>query len=377
VKVGMLFPHREKCGIAIFSREVVHALRQAGAEVVTIDSDAPVKQILGEVHRCDLLHVQYETGLYMRGKRDVYRVIMRQKRIPAVVSLHEVYEVDPFVYPRAAIRGWWCMAALKKIVWDMRHRVQCVAASHCRHNYYATELLFFYRFQKEILRIKGTSVKSVSVIEKPVPPASDSTSFRMSILPAVNLCIIGFINPSYDIDLLFGALEALERPWTCTWIGGAPSETARGVAAEIDARIRAHKWENCFFLTGWVSQQELDAAIKKQDIVLSLFKARSTSDSITRAMGYRKPVIASPLPLTEEIARGECGDDGITNENKTGPILLCDGTARSVASLVDRIATDELLRQRLFTALCHYNEVNSWSSYASRVITLYDKTGAR
>ena len=68
VIVGMLFPNRERCGIAIFTRDVVAALENAGLTVMAIDTDASIASVLDKVKKCDIVHVQYEAGFFLQGR---------------------------------------------------------------------------------------------------------------------------------------------------------------------------------------------------------------------------------------------------------------------------------------------------------------------
>ncbi|HEX2956113.1 MAG TPA: hypothetical protein VHO70_04760, partial [Chitinispirillaceae bacterium] len=100
--IGWLFPDRERCGIAIYSRNYCAALHNH-CQIIPINSDCLLrgdKCCYEQLKKCNIVHIQYETSFFFKKGSDYYFQIIKQLQKPVIVSLHEVYETFPGVFPR-------------------------------------------------------------------------------------------------------------------------------------------------------------------------------------------------------------------------------------------------------------------------------------
>ncbi|MBN1309464.1 MAG: methyltransferase domain-containing protein [Chitinispirillaceae bacterium] len=371
VKAGWIYPHRDRCGIARYSLDYIEALSGA-AEVVDIDPrwwTSDRKRFRRALDNCDLLHIQYDTAAFIRRGREFYTTMLQGVAVPVIVTLHEVYDEDPAVFPRSRLTGLFPLLQFRRFVWDVRHPVQRAFQGHLRRCFGALRILIHHRYHADILVDKGVDASLLQVLPHPVKRIAPLRPFAFSGLPCVHLGTSGFINPAYDYDLLFVVLERMGRPWTFSWIGGIRTADQQPFHDALIARIAQRGWQNCFHITGWVPEEQMPSRLSDIDIVLALFKNRSSSGSIARALGACKPVIATAIPLTKEIfSEGTAINTPGADEP---PLFLTPANADEVVARIDRLLTDTDSRFRLYRGLSRYVETVSFEKMASRLVGLY------
>lgn len=361
MNVAWICPREERCGIALYSRRYTEALR-AHATVECLDpAGYPEDPALfaARVNRCDLAHIQYEPSFFAHSGRDFFTPLCRAIGIPIVVGLHEVYGSFPDAYPREAINGRGPVALLRRTIYDRRHPLQTAYRRHAARSFFAGRVLVHCGFQREILTHQGCRADVIGLLPHPVVVDAGATSVP-GITPdgPLRIAASGFINPHFDYDLLFATLDQVAIPWTFTWIGGVRREEDAVLRQNIIERIAARGWNDRFTVTGWVSDAELSARLREADIVCAFFTARSSSGSLAAALGALRPVIATPIPLTEELAR-----DGIVHLAAADPIRL--------ATEIERLARDAELRSSLVSSVAAYRERYSYPAQARQLTGIY------
>lgn len=310
--IGWLFPDRERCGIAIYSRNYCAALNNH-CQIITVNSDhlfSGARHLYKKLNSCDCIHVQYETSFFLNNHSDHYVSILKHLKKPVVVSLHEVYEHFPGVFSRDKIDDGTILSPFKKWLYDYRHPYQTAYRHHLQTGFGASRLLVHHRFQKSILENKLPS--SCPVIVQPMPVFRDTSVLQPKKTDTISLGTTGFINPEYDYNLLFDTLTALKTNWKYTWIGGIRTADHQTLLDFINNEIQLRNWSERFRITGWVSDETQSAHLSNIDIYLALFKNRSSSASIARALGARKLIIATENQIVSEI-NDSFGSDVIMN----------------------------------------------------------------
>lgn len=367
MKVLWLFPQSRKCGISIYSNNYIEQLKKK-CEIITctIDENINLKENLSaKTEIVDLIHIQYETSFFMNKGKDRYFSILSKINKPVIVTLHEIYDEFPMVYPRSKIRGWGPILILKRMIYDFKHPVQAAFKKHCKKKFGADLILVHQQYHRNILGDKGINTEFIEVLEQPVKKCMYSVKFQWNTGDTLHLGSTGFINPGYDYDLLFSVLERLEIKWDFTWIGGIRDENHDSILLELNKKITDHGWKERFILTGWVSDEKQNELLKKIDIYFSFFKFRSSSGSICRAIGALKPIIATEIPLTKELFT-VCGNDGLT-----GPVVAVKSDPEMIISSLRKILENKMFRDDLLHAVKLYSEKMEFSSMADRMISIY------
>jgi glycosyltransferase involved in cell wall biosynthesis len=305
MKVGWIAPLDKKCGIAFYGRKYAEAINRH-VQLVECDPDDFLRSKSGFVARisaCDCVHIQYEPSFFLHGRRDLYPSLCREIRAKKIVTVHEVYRHIPGVFPRENIRGYWPLRETKEFLWDLRHPHWAAFARHLRVSFCADAIVVHSQFQKDILAEKGIDREKISVIPLPIRvwpetriPAASRTD------AAISLGASGFINPLYDYDMLVRVLDNMKEEWRFTWVGGLRRDEDVEILGWLEGEIDKRGWGRKFTITGWVSDEERDRLIDGMDVFCAFFKERSSSESLADAIAARKPVIASRIPLTVEMA---------------------------------------------------------------------------
>jgi glycosyltransferase involved in cell wall biosynthesis len=361
MKIAWVFPHTERCGIAIYAQGYVAALGKE-AEIKCFDPSALVADCSSaavSLNNCDIVHFQYEALFFFEKGRDHFPEMCRAIHVPIIVSVHEIYRSFPDVYPRERIRGHGPLAIVKRCLYDRRHPLQTAYYRHALHSFYAQRVLVHHEFQREILLDQGCSSQALTLFPHPAVLDTEAT-YPQALQPGAPLHLAGsgFINPHFDYELLFAALERLTIPWTFTWIGGVRRQEDIPLQNEIVAHIESRGWTDRFRITGWVSECDLRSLLRKADIVCAFFIARSSSGSLAAAFKCLRPVIATPIPMTEAFAR-----DGMLHLSPADP----DRVAKEILTL----ARQEDLRSSIVAKEKEYCLANGYASLSRRLMDIY------
>jgi glycosyltransferase involved in cell wall biosynthesis len=361
MNIAWIFPHQEKCGIASYSRRYIDALKKAAA-ITCFDPAACTSDLaatLSTINQCELVHIQYEPSYFINGRRDLYTDLCEKINIPIVVSLHEVYRSFPDVYPRETITGNGPIAFLRRRQYDRRHPLQTAYRRNASRSFSAHAVLIHHDFQRAIVIEQGCRTEVVSIMPQPVPlfsgaqPPPPWNGER-----PLQIAALGFINPHFDYDLLFATLERLAMAWRFTWIGGIRRDEDTPLLETIFARIQEKRWTDRFVVTGWLPDNEFRMRLNDADLVCAFFTARSSSSSLAAAFGSLRPVIATPIPLTDELA-------------KSGVLRLLPSDPDRLAEGIGDLATQNDLRSPLIAKVKAYCRDNNFDALSKRLLDLY------
>jgi hypothetical protein len=366
MKIAWLFPVDQKCGISFYSQEYVNSLMEF-VDVESFDiykclDDS--KSYVTQLNSFDSIHFQYETSFFLNRNNKRYEQFCSQITKPVIVSLHEVYEEFPGVFPRSEIKGKGFLRTLKENIYDVRHPFQTLYNQHVSNNFHADKILVHAHFQKDILIKTGIQNEIIEIIPmpikeiahlKPVAEPQDSGKDR-----TLNLSTLGFINLNYDYQLLFDVLDNLKIPWHFTWIGGTRREEDSSILHKIKKEISKRGWNNKFTITGWVTDEKRNELLAQTDIYLALFSARSSSLSLATALGARRIIIATALPFSQEMA-----------EN-TPIMCITPSDSQSVIENINRIANNNALQKTYLNAIDQYIRQHSFREMSKRLTEIYE-----
>lgn len=362
MNVGWIAPLNKKCGIAFYSRKYANELLKH-VKLVECDPDDFIhdkKRFAARLSECGCVHIQYDPSFFLHGRLDGYPGLCGQLKAKKIVTLHEIYGKAPGVFSREDIRGPWPLKAIKEVLWDRRHPHWAAFARHGRRSFFADAVVVHSQFQKDILTQKGIDEEEITVVPLPIKPRPGKKSRATGATATIVLGAAGFINPSYDYDLLVRVLGHIKGDWRFTWIGGPrrndDTEILRGLQNEIDKR----GWKQRFTVTGWVSDEERDRLLDEMNIFCAFFKERSSSESLADAIAAKMPIIATRIPLTLEMA-------------SFGPLLfLAPDKPEKTAEYISALLSD---KERLYfaeRAAAAYAEQFSYEECAKKLVHLYE-----
>ncbi len=361
MKIVWLYPVNQKCGISFYSQEYVHALADR-IDLKVFDIDACCshpKLTAAELNSCDCIHIQYEPSFFIKYGVKTFARLCSLLTKPVVVTLHEIYDEFPDVFPRSGISGPGCIRTIKEWLYDRRHPYQTSYTYDLQRNFFADRVLVHADVHRDTLIQKGVEAKKITVIPLPVTSLTTSANKPFMYNHTLHLASHGFLTRHYDYPLLFQVLDKLTVPWRFTWIGGIRRDEDASLPNELNSEIQAHSWNDAFTITGWVPVEERAELLNDTDIYLALLKVRSTSASLATAIGARRLIIATDLPYTRELARD-------------APILaLSAPDCSSVIEKIQLLLSDESVRQTHLHEIEKYIDTVSYVKMAERVIAVY------
>jgi glycosyltransferase involved in cell wall biosynthesis len=119
-------------------------------------------------------------------------------------------------------------------------------------------------------------------------------------LPALRLGVVGFIDRRKDPLFTLEVLKCVDGA-TLTFLGGPLAED-EAIAANLRREITWQGLEDRVTITGYLTEEELDAELGRIHIGLCLYRRAATSGSLSTLLAARRPIVASALPIFREYA---------------------------------------------------------------------------
>jgi glycosyltransferase involved in cell wall biosynthesis len=137
-------------------------------------------------------------------------------------------------------------------------------------------------------------------IESRALPDRDDARRRLQVPPDETvLGMLGWIHPRKNHAAAVKTLAALGRP-ARLWLIGAPPTGGDAYIAELMAVARAVGVEDKVEITGYVTDEDLNARLAALDVALCPYLDASASGSLATLLAARKPVVATDLPAFRE-----------------------------------------------------------------------------
>jgi glycosyltransferase involved in cell wall biosynthesis len=364
MKVCSVYPRTQHCGIALYGRnyqQAVHPLVSTTHHLPTETLLRSTSEALKECREYDVVDVQYETGLYLRGSQDRYLPFVQRSTKPLIVSLHEVWKEFPWVYPRSSLGDHGVLALLRKWLYDQRHPAVKNYRNHCAHHFGAARILVHWDYQKQILCEAGIEDHRIRSLPHPVPlPALgvEQPSFTDGPL---RLAGLGYFNPAYNYTLLLDTLQQLNYPWQFTWIGGSHTPAARSIELQFRREIEARGIGSSIKITGLVDGSTRDRHLNDCHCILALFHYRSSSGSIATAIGSERCIIATEIPLTREL------------QQRFGTVAIAESTPHQVSRAIEQLVNDSAQRRTLIESCSRFKTQWSYDAAALHLCALYNE----
>ncbi len=359
MKVSWLYPTNRRCGIAVYSdayiTELTKTIDIAAYDVHSCHSQDTLKPL----RESDIVHLQYETSFFLK-RPGALASLSRSINKPLVVTVHEIHDKFPGIFPREYIAGLKILLPFKRLRYDLRHPYQTMYSRHAKAGFYATRILIHHEYQRAILENQGSPSASIRRMPYPLKPCASSTLPYAS--RPVSLVNLGFVTPNYNYRLLFHALERLTFDWQFTWIGGVRRSADSKLRASLDMEIAKRGWRHKFTITDWVSEQTKNELLAGAHVFLALFHAKSASESLAAALACRIPIVATDLPLYRELAADGAG------------VITCGSDPHAVSKAIQRVLENKPYRTKIIARTCSYIQRYSLSAISRQLLTLYRET---
>jgi len=359
MKIAWIAPINKKCGISYYAENFYNELSKY-IELIRLDPYDFIKNkkaFVENINKCDLVHIQYETSLFVEKQKNYYNEMCNEIKKKKIITLHEIYKTPPFVFPKEKIKGFFLSKIIKQYIWDLRHPHWAEFNKHCKKEFYGDYFLVHSELQKRILIEKGINWSKVETILMPVENIKTINTKEESSL--FMLGSMGFINPLYDYELLFWVLERLTFNWRFYWIGGIRRKEDICILEKIKENISKRGWEKRFIITNYVSKDEKEKYLSQLQMYFAFFKDRSSSMSLADAISFQKIIFATKISLIEEMY------------SKYHFCILCDNDYQKILENILKVINDESIKTNLKEACIRYCQDNNYNNLAHKLINIY------
>jgi len=367
------------CGIATYCENLVHSLESIGwnntvaplsphdwPTFLPQDVNLWLDQIVNQAQTADLIHIQHEHGLFGNAVSNRFAVkrygsllkeFQRLKK-PVVTTFH----TDVCTQPRSGMKKKFHRMRLtrrwRKYVTryfgatsGKYHAI--VHAKDTRHSMVkhgfpegATHVLPHACLPPRNLSLNQADAKQ----ELNLPPNAKLMS------------IFGFVARYKGHDLAIQALEELPPNYHLAIVGGAHPESKEEFLDEVVANV-SEELKSRVHITGWVDRATADLYFSATDVCLAPYRGNtllSGSGAITWALSSGRPVIASKIDAFQHVNRqGDC------------MFMVTPNKTHELAWAVEKVVTDEKLRERLVNNANDFATSYSWESSLAKLLGVY------
>jgi len=334
LKVAVISPwgKETRCGIRTYSENLVNALVQLDVDVYVVRLPrygAKTKELLQLVvdrvpaDKVDLVHVQYEGGLYQSLEGDFFGGLKRLGK-PLVTTCHNVGNILA-----DSVIG----AASDRVIVHNRF---------CRRHFQGDR-------SKVVVIPHGCSPRET--------PPREECKRALGIdhkIPIVGY--LGFISPVKGVELL---IEAMIRvPNAALLIGGGWF-----TKQETDYIAKLKEWSlkvlygRCQWL-GYVPEERLSTVYGAMDLLVYPSRYATESGALLTGLSHGKATIASAVPPFKE-------------KERVG-VLITFKHVKDLTNKIKRLLKDTDFRLELERKAKKYAEENSWDNIAKKHLELYN-----
>ena len=308
------------------------------------------------------MHVQYDAGLFRQGRRNILPQVMALPVRRKVITVHEVYEMNPYIARRPNRNG--LISSLKQVKWDFLHRLERKEEGFAALNYFADSIIVHTQAAADVLKRKRCDSGKIQVWPHPaiIVPKGDRQKGRQRFgLPeeGVVILVFGFITPANDYATFFSAIEPLQGKVTFLLAGGPREGRYQSIQQEMGQAIVEKGLSASVVRTGYVEESLLPDLFAAADLFVSIARVKTASGPISRALGSGLPVLAADMDYTRELA----GQSEAVIRYESGN---AEALKQGIVSLLDKE-----YRLRLCAAADEYAKTHSFAAFAANHLQLY------
>ena len=359
MRVGFVstFPPAE-CGIATYTQYLREGLDPAEHESFVISQFGGAgkdvfplwhpgehfsERVFGTATRMtpDVVHIQHEYGLFgsQHGTEIVDLLLrLRLAEVPAVVTLHTVYET---------------ITDAQRMV--LRHIIEDAAAVIVHEDY-----------QKATLDREFGRPEKVHVIEhgirevRPVPDAKE----RLGLAGKKVVLMCGYFRRSKGFDealRFFPKVADACDDAVLVMAGKIRGTEAKDVQADLYAALdKMPHADRVRYFRGQFPQYTLDALLSAADCVVLPYRAGAQSGMLSQCLAFGAPVVASDLKAFRDVLE------------RTGGGLICEDPADYADAIASVLTNPRLAADLRRSARSYVRETGGWSRIAERHLEVYE-----
>lgn len=360
IHVALVTPWQSGGGIANYGKRLQNALEYTRVTVTIVPIMHPetwqpwrFNETAGAIPSdADVVHVQYEAAVFGKlGISGIYTpsfyARLAQDDRPVVTTLHEVHDS---YRSHSTAQG----TVIRARDWILERIVLGVSDAIVIHTDNARETL-----QERHGEI-GLLERMRHPVDDPVAPPMDPPSARqaLDLDSKTILTTFGWVESKKRYEDVVRCLPRLNDAEYL--IAGEPrretDETVLNDVFNLAERLDVH--DRVHYL-GYILDEELPILFGATDLTIVPYEEVTQSGAVNTSLAYHCPVVTSALPAFEELATEyEC--------------ILTYNNPKSLEEVIRSVGTQDV-RRRLRASAEHYTTEETWSSFATETVSVYEK----
>jgi glycosyltransferase involved in cell wall biosynthesis len=341
MKIAMLTTVGPRCGIASYSAQLVASLRalpDTDVQVIPIEvGEQPPSHYETQARQLnapdvDVVHIQHEFSFwgFPTPDRSRFAELRRLIRGPLVVTAHTTLSLSA-IFPTASERNPWRWLAKKRLLANREYRRSVEVAT-----FDADATIVHTEAAQSEFEKRGLERVFVVPMGVPAPlPAADAgTAFRdrYGLQGKRVLTLFGYVTPNKGYAMVLDNLAALPPDVVFVVAGGARRPVEEQYVADVKRQIADAGVQDRVVITGYLSDEDVAAAMQATDLALVPHTQATNSYSVTLPVSHGRPTLASDLACFREMAsRGDClelFETGDKSDFRRKLLALLDDPAR-------------------------------------------------
>jgi len=344
MRITLLAPDRPRCGVADYSRLLLHELQRL-VEVVHVADPLAFR---AEMNRVDLVHIQHQYFLFggVAPWRNRFPALLRRLRPPAVLTAHEFVEPVGGPARRAAIR--------------LVNRLQFCSPRVRR-------ILVHTEADRDRMAAQGFDASRLRVVRHgvPRPPRLEDREEARRLLGVEDRFVVvlfGFLSRRKGHLLAVEAMERLDEAIMLVLAGGRHPDDRTDFVSGLEARVAASPAGGRIRVTGYLAHEEMLRVLSAADLVVAPFTESSGSGSLAWALACGKPILASDIGPHREIVA-----------QVPGALALARPSPDALAEAIGHIRADASLRTALAQGAAAYAVRHTYARAAEETVEVYQE----
>ncbi len=340
-----------RCGVAEYSHSLVPELEKyEKIDVVSLDPgimQSPAR-LAARLNQGDAAHIQHQYPFFggMAIHRNWFRQAVSRVEVPLIVTVHEL---------------------------DLGDRDSKLIKTYKKHFnamlFNPPEIYHFIVHSENLrnqMKIVGVDPNDVSVIPEGVPKinrlriSTQNAKSLWNVSSKKVITIFGFVVKRKGYELVLEAMKHLPNDVYLLIAGGAHPDDHTGFIDEVREAINTANLSSRVRITDYLENHEIPSVMAATDLIVAPFTSISNSDSILRAIAYKKPVLASDLPWFKEL-----------NERCKGVTLFKQNDIASLAQNINEMLSNKKMLTAASAVCDEYAKYWSVAKEAEQTVNLY------
>jgi glycosyltransferase involved in cell wall biosynthesis len=316
MKIAMLTTVGQRCGIASYSAQLVASLRalpDTDVQVIPIDAgEQPPSHYEMQARQLnapgvDVVHIQHEFSFwgFPTPHQSRFAELRRLIRRPVVLTAHTTLSLSA-IFPTASERNPWRWLAKKRLLANRGYRRSVEVATFDAD----ATIVHTEAAQAEFVRRGLERVFVVPMgVPAPLAAADGGTAFRdrYGLHGKRVLTLFGYVTPNKGYAMVLESLAALPPDVVFVIAGGARRPVEEAYVEQVQRQIAEAGVQERVVVTGYLSDEDVAAAMQATDLALVPHTQATNSYSVTLPVSHGRPTLASDLACFREMAsRGDC-----------------------------------------------------------------------